>query len=319
MVDGAPAEGAPAPVEGAPAPEGEGAPVVETPATETETPTIVEKTPEELAAEAEAAKAEEAKFAAELPALLKRIPENELRRLGQQFANKTMAAARRAERASQDAARENATLKAKLAERDSAPSLRDDPSGALAASGFRTAKEFIEFLVAKGTGKAPDPLDEVGKLRQEIKAREAADAKRAAEAQNEADRAAVAGAIKADPARWARTATGTGQSRLWGEIVEYAKVHGNCPDSAVFYLADQVERELRTEFGEPAPRTAATSSTASANGAAGARTGAKATTLTSKGSGGAPVVREYSKDPDERREQIRKELLAEGILKQTAS
>jgi hypothetical protein len=238
-----------------------------------------------------------------------------------QYANRTMAAARRAERAVEAVTRENATLKARLAESSAAPSLRDDPAAALKAHGFNTAREFIDHLVAKGGGadKKPDPLDEVGKLRAEIEARKKADEEREASAKVEASKKAVGEALKAQGDKYARTATSLGQQRLWGEIVEYAKAHGSCPDKAVFYLADQVERELRAEFGDPAPRSAAKSAPpVPGNGAAGTSTRAKAATITSKGTSGAPVVREYSQDPDEARAQVLRDLAAEGLLRAAA-
>lgn len=315
----APAEGAenpgteeiemPTPVEGegvaAPA-EGEAAPAE-----------VVEKTPEELAAE-EAAKAEaDAKFLAELPELLKRIPEAEQRRLGQKYANGTMAAARRAERAAERLTSENASLKAQIETSKASPSLRDDPAGAMKAAGFNTAREFIDYLVTKGAGneKKPDALDEVSKLRKEIEDRKAADLERENAAKVEASKQAVAGALKAQGDKYARVSTSIGQSRLWEEIATYQQAHGNCPDAAVFYLADAVERELRAEFGEPAPRSAAKVGSAPAQGAPGTSARAKATTINSKGSSGAPVVREYSLDLDERRAQVNADMLAAGELR----
>jgi len=317
----APAEGAanPGTTEEAPAPETpvEGEPAA--PVAPAEDP--AEKTPEEIAAEAEAKAAEDAKFLEQLPELVKKIPEAELRRLGQQYANRTMAAARRAERAVETVSRENATLKAKLEAASSVPSLRDDPAAAMKAAGFSSAREFIDHLVAKGAGtdRKPDPLDEVGKLRAEIERRDREAAERANAEKVEASKKAVGEALKAQGDKYARTATSLGQQRLWGEIVEYAKAHGSCPDNAVFYLADQVERELRAEFGDPAPRSAAKNAqTAPAPGAPGASRSAKATTITSKGTSGAPVVREYSLDPDEARAQVLRDLAAEGLLRAAA-
>lgn len=299
-----------------PAPvEGEGA----APA-ETEEPVpAVEKTPEELAAEQAAQAEADAKFAAELPELLKKIPEAELRRLGQKFANGTMAAARRAERAAERLTSENATLKAKLTEGDSRPSLRDKPAEALKAAGFATAREFIDHLVAGGVDKKPDPLDEVGKLRKQLEDRDAAEAARVNEAKVEESKAKVAGALKAQGDKYARTSTSLGRDRLWGEIVAYSQAHGSCPDKAVFYLADAVERELRAEFGEPAPRAAAKPASAPAQGAPGTSSSARATTITSKGSAGAPVRREYSLDLDERRAQVNADMLAAGELQRGAA
>lgn len=294
--------------------EGEGA--AETPA-EGEAAATVEKTPEELAAE-EAAKTEaDAKFLAELPELLKRIPEAEQRRLGQKYANGTMAAARRAERAAERLTSENTTLKAQIETSKASPSLRDDPAGAMKAAGFATAREFIDYLVTKGAGneKKPDALDEVGKLRKEIEDRKAADLARENDAKVEASKVAVAGALKAQGDKYARVSTSIGQSRLWDEIAVYQRTHGNCPDAALFYLADGVERELRAEFGEPAPRAAAKPGSAPAQGATGTSARAKAATITSRGTSGAPVVREYSLDLDERRAQVNADMLAAGELR----
>jgi hypothetical protein len=309
------AEGA-VPVEGAPVVETpvEGAPVGEVASTETP---AAEKTAEELAAAEEAQKASDADFLSKLPELLKKIPEADQRRLGLQYANRTMAAARRAEKATETVARENAQLKAKLSEAPTAPDVRKDAAGWMKANGFATARALIDHLVAAGgEPKKAEPLDELAKLREEIAAekRDAAAARDAAI--DDASKVAVAGALAKDP-KFFYAAKPSGVARLWGEITEYRKVHGHCPNAAVFHLAGEIEREMRSEFGEPArPAAKVTTPTGAAKPAGGAA-GGDATTITNAGSGGAPVVREYSMNPDERRAQINAELIAEGLLKKS--
>lgn len=280
---------------------------------------VVEKTAEELAAEADAQKVADAKFAAELPALIEKIPEADRRRLALKYANGTMAAARRAERAVETVKAENAQLKAKLAAGDPRPSFRKDVKAWMAAEGFTTVRELVDHIAGNGADQKPDPLDEVGKLRKELQ--DQRDAEKAAEAAvvSERSRAAVAAAVDADKARFARVATPTGKARLWGEIQAYWSEHGSCPDAAVFKLADLLERELRTEFGDPAPRPAARVASASGAGAPGASASAGSPTITSKGASGAPVVRKYSLDPDERRAQVTADMLANGELHRGAA
>jgi len=296
--EGAPVEGAAAPVEG------------DKPA----------KTEEELAAEAEAQKAADADFLSKLPELLKKIPEADQRRLGLQYANKTMAAARRAEKAVQDVARENAALKAKLAEGSSGPDFKADPQAWMEAHGFKTTRALLDHLLSKGgEPKAPDPLDEVAKLRKEREEEKAAIAAERAAAEVEASKSRVAAALAKDVAKFHYASKPTGVARLWGEIEAYMSVHGKCPDAAVFHLASEVEREMRAEFGEPARPAAKVTTPTGAAKPTGSAAGGDATTITHAGSGGAPVVREYSLDPEIRRKQVNDDMIAKGELRRGAS
>lgn len=310
-----------APVEGAAAPVVEETPAAVAPvegAPVGEAPPPVEKTPEELAAEVEAKAAADAKFTAELPELLKKIPEAELRKLGLQHANRTMAAARRAERAVDNVQRENVQLKAQLASASSGPDFKKDPRAWMKANGFDTAKELVDHMLGAGGEPAkPDPLDEVAKLRKEREDEKAAIAAERQAAEVEVSKGRVAAALGKDPAKFHYASKPTGVSRLWGEIEAYHKEHGACPDAAVFHLANEVEREMRAEFGEPARPAAKVTTPTGAAKPAGSAAGGDAATITAAGSGGAPVVRVYSDDPDERRRQINEELVAEGLLQKS--
>lgn len=286
--------------------------------TSAEGETPVEKTPEQLAADAEAKAADAAKFAADLPEILKKIPEEELKKLGTKYANGTMAAARRAENRTKTATEENAKLKAELGTHTAFfEELKANPQSAIRRAGYKNVREFIDRCAAGD--KEPAEVDRISEIEKRIKDREEREAAQANARQVEADKKAVSDAITADQKRWTLAAKPRGQRELWDGIVAYHKEHGSCPDEAVYAIADEVEKDLRAEFGAPTTiipgqgqpaKTATTAAPASA--APGAKNSGK--TLTNRGSSGAPAVTELSMDPDERRRQVSEQLRAEGLL-----
>lgn len=278
------------PAEGAAPVEGEQAEAV---ATEVE-----EKPPEET-------KPEDEKAA---------ITEEALRVAAVRFANKTMAAARRAEQRTETVKQANEQLTSSLKlHTDFIQELRTSPLTAIRKLGFASVRDFLDAGInAGGEPAAPSPEDRVAALEKQIQDREA---KREREAQVAAIDDVIASKIAADRKTYARTATKHGTNVLWGEIAAYHKLHGSCPPAAVVQLANIVERDLRSEFGDPVfapPAGAKTPAPAPDNAAPGARNGGK--TLTNKQTSSAPATREYSLDPDERRRQVTEDMRAAGEL-----
>lgn len=285
------------------------APTEETPAEEpapVDAPAPAE-TPAQAPAEGETpTPAEEAAKPAELT-------EESLVSAAQKYANKTMAAARRAEARVAAVKQENAQVKAELTTyKEFVGSFKTDPVGAIRRIGFPSLKAFLEHCSDVGEEKVPDEAQE---FRNEFKTWREEQRKQAAEAAINESKTKVFGHIASDKTRWARTATKHGNEVLWEAIEAYYDMHGQIEDSDILYLADEVEKDLRAEFGEPAsaPAPGANKGTPPAVAAAPAgRT--SGTTLTNKGNAGTPAKREYSMDPEERRRQINEELKREGLL-----
>ncbi len=297
-----------APVEGDPALETEEvpaeAPAEGEPAPEGEKP---EPTPEETAQAAalEAAKAKPAE-----------ITEEALQAAARKYANQTMAAARRAEARIEATKTENVTLKESVKVYEGfIEELRTNPAAAIKRIGYAGIREFIDRVRDAGEVKEPTAADEIKALREERRAEKEAAARQAAEARVAEAQTKVYAAIDADKARWARTATKRGHADLWDAIVAYHDMHGDVPDSAVHLLADEVEKDLRQEFGEPIPVQRQDATKPGAPAAAAATAGRNSgKTLTNKQTSGAPATRELSLDPEERRRQVNEEMRAAGEL-----
>lgn len=235
-------------------------------------------------------------------------------------ANKTMAAARRAEQRAQKLTQEQEKTASDLrAHQAFVKDVRENPLAALSALGIGdgTAKGFLQWQIERGGGEraAPSTEDEIKALKAERQAEKEAAARAAQEREIAESRARIKDAISKDTTRYARAASRVGQDMLWEAIKGYHAEHGACPDAAVYALADGVERQLRADFGEPipAPATGANSGTPPAAGAAPAgRNGGK--TLTNKQTSGAPAATDLSLDPDERRRQVNEELRQQGLL-----
>jgi hypothetical protein len=251
----------------------------------------------------------------------KEITEEALKAAAVRFANKTMAAARRARTAAEDAeARvesvktENATLKSHLDEyKGFVEQLRTDPLAALKRVGVGdgTTRGFLDHRLAEDKPE-PTAKDEIAALRAE-REKERAEAAREREVAR-IDRA-IATHVTADKSKFARVSTKYGQNVLWSTIAAYNEQHGAVPDEAIPLLAAEVEKDLRAEFGDPisAPSSGEKKTTpAAADAATAARKSGN--TLTNKQSSGGPTVREYSQDPEERRRQVNEDLRKEGLL-----
>jgi hypothetical protein len=236
------------------------------------------------------------------------------------LANKTMAAARRAERAVDTVKTENVKLREDLKQySDFVDQLRSTPLTALQRLGFPTFRDFAAHIAANGGDAKPEtPEERIARLEQEFRNRDERQAKQSTEAQTTAFRDAIEEAIEEHKTEYARTATSHGKRELWGAVEAYAKMHKlavhEVPDAAVAALAGETEKLLRAEFGDPVPAPApgAKGATAATPAAPAASTSGK--TLAGKATSGAPKTREYSMDPEERRRQINEDLRKEGIL-----
>lgn len=316
----------------------------ETPTTEadpavadtTEEPTPVEKPvgdapaegdpATEAAAEGEAAPVEgEAKpEGEEQPAAAEakpvEIPEEALKAAAVKYANRTMAAARRAEARVEHVTADNARLTSTVKEYEGfVEGLKRGDATQLKRIGFSGVKHFLEAV--RDAGGEPKPAsveDELGQWRKEREdeKREGERAKQVAA--READRTRVFAAIDAQAGtRYGHATTSIGRDKLWAAIEAYQTVNGSCPNPAVFALADAVEKDLAGEFGPSAKlsgRPAVTktgTSPANAAASAGKKSGG---TLTNRATSGAPAVREYSLDPEERRRQVNEDMRTSGEL-----
>ncbi len=241
------------------------------------------------------------------------IPEESLVSAAQRYANKTMAAARRAEARVEAVKQENAQVKQELTTyKDFVGSFKTDPIGAIRRIGFPSLKSFLEHCSDIGETKVPDEAQE---FRSEFKAWREEQKRQETERAVSESKSKVFSHIASDKSRWARTATKHGNDVLWEAIETYYDMHGRIEDDDVLYLADEVEKDLRAEFGDPVSAQAQGAKTGTPPAVAAAPAGrTSGTTLTNKGNAGTPAKREYSMDPEERRRQINEELKREGLL-----
>lgn len=297
MAETPPAETPPA--ESAPPAEGE--PATETPAPEPEGEPKDPKAPEAAKPTAE-------------------IEEETLRAAALRWANKTMAASRRAQAAAESVKTENTRLASEnQAYKAIVEELRANPFAGIRKLGFDTVRAFVDAGIAAG-GEPPKPTaeDSVAELRREIRERDERAAREQTERVIEESKRAVFAAVDKATDRYDLATTEVGHARLWDAIVAYNEQYGFVPDEAVYRMADLVEEGLETEFSKSRkfsvqrPDVTKQGATA-AEAATAARNGGK--TLTNAGKGAPAQKRELSLDPDERRKQIDAELRAEGIIR----
>jgi hypothetical protein len=282
-------------------PEGEGgAPAPETETTEGEAPAEGEQpeekpTPEEgeLAALAE-------KYAKDLWST----------------ANRTMAAARRAEARVVAVKNENTTLKSHLQVYSTFVDRlqKGDPS-ALGEIGFKSVREFLDAVANHGEQKPETAESRLERLEREQKERDSKETAAKHEAFVAEQKKLVFGAVDADKARFRYVSTSRGHGELWEALGEYVKLHGDISDDGVFAVADAVEASLREEFGAPPPPRVPAARPAAKNGApAPAEKKNSGKTLNNATGSGAPATRDYPMDLAERKRVVNAELRAEGLL-----
>lgn len=290
-------------------PDAEGAPEVP----QTETPPEGEQPP---APEGEqpAAPAEGDQPAAEEP----EIPEATLQAAVEKYAksmwaqaNRTMAAARRAEARAKTLTTENETLKSHNQQFSGFVSrLVKGDASALAEIGFPTVRAFLDAIASHGEARPPSADDRVSELEKKLRERE--EAAKAAEqrAVVEREQKIVFDHIAGDKKRWQYAGTNRGRDEVWEALGEYVALHGDIDDASVDRVLDAVEASLRAEFG--APQISPTRPGAKNGGSAAPTASGK--TLTSKGASSAPGVSEYPLDPDERRRAVNARLKADGLI-----
>lgn len=257
------------------------------------------------------------------------IPEEVLKAAALKFANRTMAAARRAEQATERVKAENATIAGQLkVHTDFVAELQANPFAALRKLGFKSVKDFVQRGIdAGGEPKEPTADDRVTQLEKIIKDRDAQAAQQAQTAQQETARrnlfevldgkAVELNGVKYHyPDRWDFAATEVGHDAVWEGIQAYHKEHGVCPDEAVIAIADGVEKTLEAKFSNVKKfrqgSGAKTTQPAANKAAPAARTAGK--TIANASSSGAPSSKEYSADWDESRKQMIAEMRAEGLI-----
>jgi uncharacterized coiled-coil protein SlyX len=193
---------------------------------------------------------------------------------------------------------------------------KKNPFGAVRKLGYAGIKEFVDAGIEIGEPKTATADDRVAALEAKIAERDARIAAAEQAALHQSAQVRVHEALKALPDKYdAVVNTTVGKSAVWEGIQEYARLHGNVPDAAVFAIANQVETSLTEEFGRTRKfQTAspASSGTPTASSANAARTGGK--TITNTSTGGAPTTREYSLDWEEGRKQIEADMRAAGEL-----
>lgn len=282
----------PAPADGEPKPEDE----AEKPA---EAKPLKELTPDELQAQ---------------------LTPEQLMKVAHRFANKTMAAARRAEREVETVRGQNETLTGEIATyRGFVDQFQSDPLAALKRlPGFTTLKEFVSRCVGTAGTAEPKPQDEIAALRKRLDDRDAAIAAREAEAQNQASQERVFAALEKEPDRFDVVLTDDGRTKLWNAIVAYREAHGRVPNDKVFEMAEAIEERMTASLAKSKKfaqaQSAKTGDTTAANARpAVSKTGAK--TITNRSSSSGIVVRDYSKMTEKERDAaILADMKASGEL-----
>lgn len=297
------------------------------PAEAAETAQVTEGSEDKTPVETPEGKAEEAKEGEKAEEKQPEIPEDVLKAAAlkyakeqQSAANKTMAAARRAEKAAEAVKAENGTLKQQIGEYQGfVQDLRGpNPMQALARIGFKTFREFAEHVrdADGGEVKTPSAEERIDAWERRQKEREEREEQARIEAKVTEAKQAVFAAIDAAKDRFVAVATRRGKAELWEAIEAYHRLHGDVPDEAVMHLADELEKDLRSEFGIQIPGTrpaeTKTDVPAATQAASAARTGGK--TMTNRSTAGAPVVRELPLDEDERRAAVIADMRAAGEL-----
>ena len=288
------------------------------PADETETPgEVVEPAPAEGEQPAEGAENPDIEPAPELPAAAAEVDEETLRSAAFKFANKTMAAVRRAEKRVETVKTENTTLKGHLqtyagfVER-----LQKGDPAALREVGFNTVREYLTAVQNFGEPAANTVETRMEALERQLREREEATARSTHEQTVAESQRLVFAHVDGDKTRWRYTSSEVGHEQLWDSLGEYYRIHGDVPDAAVPLIADAIEKHLRSQFGDGNDsgqrQPAKTGASPSQLAAGGGRNSGK--TLTNRGSSGAPAPKRYSDDSDERTRQIMEEMRVEGLL-----
>lgn len=252
--------------------------------------------------------------------LTTQLTEDQLRRVAQKFSNKTMAAARKAERATGEVRQQNQQLTAQIGTyQQFVDQLQANPMAALRrVPGWQsiTFKELAQKVVDAGNA-APEPAKvdpAVAALQKRLDDKEAAEKARAAQDSAAASQARVFETLGKEPDRFDLVLTDIGRPQLWDAITSYFSKHGSCPNDKVFEMAELLEQRLEAsvtkskKFARPAQKgtTPAGKPVHAVN---------KGKTITNKASSAAPVTRENKAETeDELDRRINAEMRAEGLI-----
>lgn len=254
--------------------------------------------------------------------LTAQLPEDTLRRLGQKFANKTMAAARRAERSTAEANAEvtaqNKALTSELTTyKQFVDQIKASPMTALRRvfGAELTFKQFAE-LVAKGQDAEPAKVDpQVAELRRRLDEKERQEAERNREENVRRSQAAVAEALAKEPDRFDLVTTELGQAQLWDAIVAYNAKYGSVPDDKVFEMADVIEKRLEAQVSKSKKFSLAQRAKTGTPAATKPSAAVKGKTITNRSSSAAPSKREEKPETEaERDRRINREMREAGEL-----
>jgi hypothetical protein len=253
--------------------------------------------------------------------LTAQLTEEQLRRVSQKFANKTMAAARKAERVTGEVRTQNAALTAQVTTyQQFVDQFQTNPMAALRRlPGWQaiTFKDFAQKVVDTGSAAEPAKVDpQVAALQKRLDDKERAEQARNAEMNVKASQERVYASLEKEPERFDLVLTDIGKPQLWEAITAYYGKHGSCPDEKVFEMAELLEARLETsvskskKFARPSVKTGT-----SAAGKAPSPASGKGKTITNKASSAAPVTRtNRAETEDELDRRINAEMRAEGLI-----
>jgi hypothetical protein len=252
--------------------------------------------------------------------LTTKLTEDQLRKVAQKYSNKTMAAARKAERATGEVRQQNQQLTAQIGTYQGfVDQLQSNPMAALRrVPGWQalTFKELAQKVVDAGNAAPAEPpkVDPVvAALEKRLDDKEAAEKARDAEQSAAESQARVFTALEKDE-RFDLVLTDLGRPQLWDAITAYYGKHGRCPDDKVFEMADLLEQRLEAsvtkskKFARPAQKgtTPAGKPVHAVN---------KGKTITNRSTSAAPVTRTNRAETEEELDRrINAEMRAEGLI-----
>jgi hypothetical protein len=283
---------------------------------------VEEKPEEEEAEEGEKPPADEPPKALKdqtVDELAKQLSDDQLRRLGQKFANKTMAAARRSEREVGTVREQSQRITAELTTyKEFAAQFKTEPMTALrrVLGADLTFKQFAE-MVAKDPGTAEPPRvdPQVAELRRRLDEKEQREREQVVAENTRRSQAAVQDALAKDPERFDLVLTDIGRVQLWDAIVAYNAKYGSVPDDKVFAMADLIEGRLTEQVAKSKKFTARPSVKTGTPPAAKPNAGVKGKTITNRSSSAAPSKRENATETEEERDRrINAEMRQAGEL-----
>lgn len=250
------------------------------------------------------------------------LTEAQLTKVAQKFSNKTMAAARRAEREVEQVRGRNEQLSGQVSTYQAFVDQLTGPNplaGLQRLPGWTNLKGLVQRCIDAGGEAKPKTEDEVTALRKRLDDREAADRQREAQAQGQASQDRVFAALEKEPDRFDLVLTDDGRTKLWNSIVAYRTKYGRVPNDKVFEMAEAIETGMTASLARSKKFALAQSAKTGTSAASTARTAASKTgatkTITNRSSSAGAVVRDYSKMTEKERDAaILADMRASGEL-----